>query len=51
MEKKLEFGSIKEFSTNKEVNDANLDTISMHYDKSRKKYLTTITYGKKQKTG
>jgi len=45
MEKTLEFDSIKEFSKNEDVNAKNT-CIKMHYDKSKKKYITIIEYGK-----
>ena len=47
MEKTLEFNSIKEFSEDKEVNGVNIETLQMHYDKTKKKYVTTIKYEKK----
>lgn len=43
MEKTIEFDSIKEFSKDKDVNSQN-NCIKMHYDKSKKKYITTIEY-------
>ena len=46
MEKIVEFNSIKEFSKNEDVNATNAN-IKMHYDRCRKKYITTIENGKK----
>jgi hypothetical protein len=49
MEKTFEFESIKEFGECKDVNQTNIDTLEMHYDKDKKKYITTIKYEKKAK--
>ena len=47
MEKTFEFKSIKEFGACKEVNEVEFETLKMHYDKTKKKYITTIEYGEK----
>ena len=41
MKKTIEFNSIKEFGNDKDVNAKN-NTIKMHYDKDKKKYITII---------
>lgn len=46
MEKTIEFDNIKDFGKSKEVNADNVIGIQMHYDRTSKKYKTTITYGK-----
>jgi len=48
MEKTFEFSNIKEFSESKDVNANNIISLAMHYDKTSKKYITKIEYGKKQ---
>ena len=46
MEKTIEFNTIKEFGENKDVNACDTN-VKMHYDKSKKKYITIIDNGKK----
>ena len=46
MEKTIEFNTIKDFSKNSEVNDSKIQSLKMHFDRDKKKYVTTIEYGK-----
>ena len=47
MEKTIEFNTIKEFSKSDEVNNEKIQSLKMHFDRDRKKYITIIEYGKK----
>jgi hypothetical protein len=47
MEKTIEFNNIKEFSKSNEVIDSNIQSLKMHFDRDKKKYIVTIEYGKK----
>jgi len=47
LEKNIEYNNLVEFGNSNEVNAENVVSIQMHYDKNKKKYMTTISYGKK----
>ena len=47
MEKTLEFNDIQELSKSKIWEDRTVESTQTHFDKTNKKYVTKVEYGKK----